>query len=157
MHLLLTSLDQRRTCVKAADQLCIWPSNLWICFYQTTMMSISTMVDILIIDMGRLLPAMDMDMLLPELPMVDMLLSAMDMSLPKPPRWICSPQPWVWICFSLIRIWIGLYQKRPMVDMLLLTTIMDMPLSTTDGSTMGRDMNTNTQEHSLLLDRGESS
>ena len=55
-------------------------------------------VDMLIIAMGRLLPAIDMDMLLPELPMVDMLLSAMDMSLPEPPRWICSPQPWVWIC-----------------------------------------------------------
>ena len=56
------------------------------------------MEDMLIIAMGRLLPATDMDMLLPELPMVDMLLSAMDMSLPEPPMWICSSQPWVWIC-----------------------------------------------------------
>ena len=43
--------------------------------------------------------------------------------------------------------------ERPMVDMLLLTTIMDRPLSTTDRSTMGQDMNANTQDHSLLLDR----
>jgi hypothetical protein len=37
------------------------------------------------------------------------------------------------------------------------TTIMDMLFSTTDSSTMGQNMNTNTQDHSLLLDRGESS
>ena len=108
------------------------------------LLPLPSMVDILIIATGRLLPAMDMEMLLPELPMVDMLLSAMDISLPEPPRWICSPQPWVWKCSSLIRIWIGLYQKRPMVDMLLLTKIMDMPLSTTDSSTMGQDMNNDT-------------
>ena len=121
------------------------------------LLPVPSMVDMLIIAMGRLLPAMDMDMLLPELPMVDMLLSAMDMSLPEPLRWICSLQSWVWICSSLIQIWIGLYQECPMVDMLLLTTIMDMPISTTDSSTMGQDMNTNTQDHSLLSDRGESS
>ena len=100
---------------------------------------------------------MDMDMLFPELPMVDMLLSAMDMSLPEPLRWICSPQSWVWIRSSLIGIWIGLYQECPMVDILLLITIMDMPLSTTDSSTMGQDMNTNPQDRSLGSDRGESS
>ena len=37
------------------------------------------MVDMLTIAMGRLLPAMDMDML--QLPMADMLLSATDMTL----------------------------------------------------------------------------
>ena len=37
------------------------------------------------------------------------------------------------------------------------TTFMDMLFSTTDSSTMGQNMNTNTQDHSLLLDRGESS
>ena len=47
--------------------------------------------------------------------------------------------------------------KLPMVDMLLLTTTMDMPLSTTDGSTIGQDINLNTLDRSLLLDRGESS
>ena len=56
--------------------------------------------------MYMLLLDADMDRHLPELPMVDMLLLAM--------------------------------------DMLLLTTTMDMPLSTTDSSNMGQDMNTNT-------------
>ena len=65
------------------------------------------MVDMLIIAMGvdMLLLATDMYMPLPELPMVDMLLLAM--------------------------------------DMLLLTTGMDMLLSTTDRSTMGKDMDNN--------------
>ena len=40
---------------------------------------VPSMVDMLAIAMGRLLPAMDMDML--QLPMADMLLSAMDMPL----------------------------------------------------------------------------
>ena len=40
---------------------------------------LSSMVDMLTIAMGRLLPAMDMDMLQP--PMADMLLSATDMNL----------------------------------------------------------------------------
>ena len=40
-------------------------------------------VVMIIIAMGRHLPA-----------------RAMDMSLPEPPMWICSPLPWVWICFS---------------------------------------------------------
>ena len=42
---------------------------------------VPTMVDMLTIAMGRLLPAMDMNML--QLPMADMLLSAMDMTLLK--------------------------------------------------------------------------
>ena len=97
--------------MKAADQLWIisrlyhggyaFPSNgnefdLPTCGYA---LPVPSMVDMLTIAMGRLLPAMDMDRPLPE-------------------------------C--------------PMVDMLLLTTIMDMPLSTKDSSTMGQDMNTNT-------------
>ena len=56
--------------------------------------------------MDMLLLDADMERHLPELPMVDMLLLAM--------------------------------------DMLLLTTAMDIPLSTTDCSTMGQDMNNNT-------------
>ena len=42
---------------------------------------VPSMVDMLTIAMGRLLPAMDMDML--QLPMADMLLSATDMTLLK--------------------------------------------------------------------------
>ena len=41
---------------------------------------VPSMVDMFTIAMGRLLPAMDMN-ILPELPMVDILLSAMDMPL----------------------------------------------------------------------------
>ena len=41
--------------------------------------SVPSMVDMLVIAMGRPLPAMDMDML--QLPMADMLLSATDMTL----------------------------------------------------------------------------
>ena len=37
------------------------------------LLPVPSTVDMLIIAMGRLLPAMDMDMLFPELPMVDML------------------------------------------------------------------------------------
>ena len=79
----------------------------------------------LTIAMGRLLPAMDMDMLLPELPIVDKLLSAMDMPL----RNMDMDRP---------------LPECPMVDTLHLTTIIDMPLSTKDSSTMSQDMNTNT-------------
>ena len=76
---------------------------------------VPSMVDMLTIAMGRLLPEMDMDMI--KLPMVDMLLSAMDMPLLNMDR----PLP-----------------ECPMVDMLLLTTLMDMPISTKDSSTMSR-------------------
>ena len=48
----------------------------------------------------------------------------------------------------------------PMEDMLIIAmgrllpaTDMDMPLPTTDCSTMGQDMNTNTKDRPLLLDR----
>ena len=92
-------------------------------------------VDMLIIAMGRLLPAIDMDMLIPELPMVDMPLcygyvltgtskvdmftTAMGMDMLLLNTDMDRPLP-----------------EHPTVDMLLLTTTMDIPLSTTDSSTM---------------------
>ena len=60
---------------------------------------VPSMVDMLTIAMVRLLPAMDMDMLLPELPMVAML-SAIDMPS-SIPIWIGLHQNVLsWICFS---------------------------------------------------------
>ena len=77
------------------------------------------------------MPFQLMDMLLPELPMVDMLIMAMGMDM-------------------LLLATDMLLPELPMenmlllaMDMLLLATDMDMLLSTTDRSTMGKDMDNN--------------
>ena len=122
-----------------------------------------TMVDMFPSATDMDMPFQLMDRLLPEFPMVDMLLPAMDLPLPELPMVdmliLAMGMDIILLATDIDMV----LPELPMVDMLLLamdilllaTDMDNMLLSTTDRSSIGKDMDGNkfasSPDHTLLL------